>query len=73
MLFLMGAASHLPMSVNPNANFGALVGVLAVIIGGIELNAIKGKTGPITSVKGVITCGFILAFVLYFLIEFLTK
>jgi uncharacterized membrane protein len=69
MLFFMGAASHLPINVDPNANFGLLALVLALIIGALEFNAIKGKTGPITSVKGVIHMGFLLALVLYVVIE----
>jgi uncharacterized membrane protein len=73
LLFFMGAASHLPMAIGPNANMMVLWVVLAVIIGAIELNAIKGKTGPITSIKGVIHCGFALALVMYFAMEFLTK
>jgi len=35
-----------------------------VIIGALELNAIFGKQGPMTSVKGVISCGLILTVVL---------
>lgn len=73
MLFFMGASSHLPFSVNPNANLWILAVVLAVIILGIEFNAIKGKTGPMTTIKGVISCGFGLAAVLYFAVELLTK
>lgn len=73
MLFFMGASSHLPMAIGPNAHFGLLALVMAVIIGAIELNAIKGKMGPMTTVKGVIHCGFALALVLYFIMEFLTK
>ena len=73
MLFFMGAASHLPIAIGPNANFGLLAAVMAIIIGLIELNAIKGKTGPMTSIKGVIHCGFALALVMYFAMEFLTK
>jgi uncharacterized membrane protein len=73
LLFFMGAASHLPIAIGPNANFMVLGIVMAVIIGAIELNAIKGKTGPITSIKGVIHCGFALALVMYFAMEFLTK
>jgi uncharacterized membrane protein len=73
MLFFMGAASHLPLGIGPNANFTVLAIVMAVIIGGIELNAIKGKLGPLTTVKGVIHCGFALTFVMYFAMEFLTK
>ena len=43
--------------------------VLFVIWAGIEFNAIKGKLGPMTTVKGVITSGFILNFIIYFLME----
>ena len=73
MLFFMGAASHLPFNVTPNAHFGLLAIVLGLIILGIEFNALKGKPGPMTTVKGVITSGFVLAGVLYFLVELLTK
>jgi len=73
MLFFMLGARHLGVQVNPEANLGILVLVLAVIIGALEFNAIKGKTGPITTIKGVIHMGFILAIVLYFVVEFLTK
>jgi len=73
MLFFMGAASHLPLSVNPSANLGMLSGVFAALFLGLEANAIKGKNGPLTSVKGVITCGFVFAAVLYILMEILTK
>jgi uncharacterized membrane protein len=62
MLFFMGAASHLPQSV---ALTTPLLGALVVIVGALEANAIVGKLGPLTTVRGVITCGFILAAVLY--------
>lgn len=73
MLFFMGAGAHLPLQVNPDANLTVLAAVIAVIIGAIELNAIKGKLGPIASVKGVIHMAFVLAIVLYLATEFLTK
>jgi uncharacterized membrane protein len=73
MLFFMGSASHLPLRVGSEPKLGLLTAVLAIIIGGLEVNALKGKTGPMTTVKGVITCGFVLAFVIYFIIEVLTK
>ena len=73
MLFFMLGARHLAIQVNPSANLGVLTLVLAVIIGALEFNAIKGKTGPITSIKGVIHMGFLLTVVLYFVVEFLTK
>lgn len=73
MLFFMGAASHLPIGIGPNANFTVLAIVLGMIIGAIELNAIKGKMGPMATVKGVIHLGFALAVVLYVVMEVLTK
>jgi uncharacterized membrane protein len=73
MLFFMGAASHLPIQISETANLGMLTLVLAVIIGALEVNAVKGKTGPITSIKGVVHFGFLLALVLYGVIEVLTK
>ena len=69
MLFFMGAASHLPLTVNPDFNCVALILALGAIILALEINALKGKTGPMTTVKGVIHCGFALTAVLYFLME----
>ncbi len=71
MLFFMGAASHLSLPVGPETNFMPLVVVMAILLGAIELNALKGKTGPMTTVKGVIHCGLGLAVVTYFLVTFL--
>lgn len=65
MLYFMGAASHLPVAVTPESNLGALAAVLIVLWLLIEGNAIKGKLGPLQTVKGVITCGFILTAVIY--------
>lgn len=73
MLFFMGAASHLPVAVNAEANLTVLAVVILAVIAVFEVNAIKGKTGPLTSIKGVIHCGFAFAAVLYAIIEILTK
>ncbi len=65
MLFFMGASTHLggaaamPMSAG-SPSIIALVGVFGLIIA-LELNAIVGKLGPMTSVKGVIHCSLALA------------
>lgn len=70
MLFFMGAASHLPILMGPDSKlclYWILFAVVAILL---EVNALKGKTGPMTTVKGVITCGFVLAAVLYGLMEF---
>lgn len=68
MLYFMGAASHLPIAVTPESNLGAMVAVLVVVWLLLEGNAIKGKLGPMQTVKGVITCGFILTGVIYGLV-----
>lgn len=72
MLFFMGAASHLPLSISETFNPGLLVGVLALVIGGLQFNAMKGKLGPLTTVKGVIHMGVFLCIALYAIVEALT-
>ena len=71
LLFFMGASRHMPLTIPEDFNPGMVLGVLTLIILGIELNAIKGKLGPMTTVKGVIHCGVGLLVVLYALIEVL--
>lgn len=68
MLFYMGAASHLPIQIDVNNQLTWWI-VLAVIAGGLEINALKGKLGPMATVKGVITSGFVLTAVVYVLME----
>jgi len=70
MLFFMAAANHLTISTDENSNFKLATILICAIIAALELNAIKGKTGPITTVKGVIHMGFILTAVLYGILEF---
>lgn len=65
MLFFMGAASHLNYMVT---NATVYLVVASVIILGIEVNALKGKMGPLATIKGVITAGFALTFALVALI-----
>lgn len=69
MLFFMAAARNLNVSVQEGANFNLAFGLLAIVILALQFNAIKGKTGPMTSVKGVIHCGLGLTVVLYAIIE----
>lgn len=75
MLFFMGAASHLPAQVNPEYNGKLLALVIILIVGLLELNALKGKTDTIkiTSIKGVTHMGILLTAILYVVIEVLTK
>lgn len=69
MLFFMVSARHLPLAVGMDSNFLACTLVLLVILGALELNALKGKLGPLTTVKGVIHMGFALTAVLYAVME----
>ncbi|MDO9181211.1 MAG: urate hydroxylase PuuD [Bacteriovorax sp.] len=75
LLFLMGAASHLPSQVNPEYNGLKLAAFVVVVLGALEFNAIKGKTDnlKITSIMGVTHMGIVLTAILYFGIEVLTK
>ena len=65
MLLFMGTALHYPKAIPMDANFSELFWVLAIIIGLLEVNGVFGKPGPMASVKGVITSGFILSVVLF--------
>ena len=42
-----------------------------VIIAALELNAIFGKQGPMTTIKGVITSGLVLTVILAGLLKFM--
>ncbi len=76
MLFFMGASAHLsgvgriPITSEGGTSLLAIILTL-VTIAALQLNAIKGKTGPMTSVVGVIHCGIGLAAALLIMIEFL--
>jgi uncharacterized membrane protein len=76
MLFFMGASAHLsgvgriPITSEGGTSLLAIILTL-VIIAALQLNAIKGKTGPMTSVVGVVHCGIGLAAALLIMIEFL--
>lgn len=73
MVFFMSASTHLPIAVNPEASLMGYWVVMLALLGLLELNALKGKTGPMTSVKGVIHMGFALTVVQYIILEVLTK
>ena len=64
MLFFMGAHSHFSSGLLANASEIA-IGVSLLIIAVLEGNAIFGKQGPMTTVNGVIGCGFALWLVLF--------
>jgi uncharacterized membrane protein len=71
MLFFMGAASHLPLALTPEKSLMPLTLAIAAILILLQVNAMKGKTGPMTSVKGVIHCGLGLTVLLYLVVCFL--
>jgi uncharacterized membrane protein len=71
MLFFMTGAVHLPVAVSPDSKFIILWPLILLIVGLLEFNALKGKLGWLTTIKGVVTCGFALTAVLYVLIEIL--
>ena len=70
MLFFMGAASHLPMPVATHGDYTTALGAALVVIALLEANAIKGKMGPMASVKGVIHMGVVLTVVLFAIVWF---
>jgi uncharacterized membrane protein len=69
LLFFMGACRHLTLNIPENFSAGPVMGVTTLLILALEFNAIKGKLGPLTTVKGVIHCGLGLMVVLYALVE----
>ncbi len=70
MLFFMGAARHLPIQITEQSNVGAAFGLTGLIWAVLQFNAMKGKLGPIQTVKGVITSGFVLTAVIYLILAF---
>jgi uncharacterized membrane protein len=72
MLFFMASSVHLAQLATPvmNASILSLIVVFGVILA-LEINGLKGKTGPMTSVKGVIHMGLLLTLILYVGIELL--
>ena len=72
MLFFMASSVHLAQLATPvqNAGIASLLVVFGLILL-LEINAIKGKTGPMTSVKGVIHRGLLLTLVLYLAMDLL--
>ena len=68
MLFFMGSSAHYAHG-GLSGNTTPLVACLVVIIA-LELNAIFGKQGPMTTVRGVITSGLVLTAVLWGIVEF---
>jgi hypothetical protein len=72
LLFFMGAASHLAIKVE-EGKVGMWLGIVIVIVGLLEANALLADKGPTTKpiekVSGVIHWGLLLALVFYALSE----
>ncbi len=70
MLFFMASSMHLGQIQTSilQASAASLVIVFG-LIAVLALNGVVGKTGPFTSVKGVIGSGFLLTAILYLLVE----
>ena len=70
MLFFMGSSAHFSNTAFSDASMAAL-GLVLVIIAALQANAIfRTNQGPMTTVKGVIGCGFALWLVLYAVVSF---
>jgi hypothetical protein len=69
MLFFMASSAH--FGHGPMTGSTTALAVALVITAAIEVNAIVGKPGPIASVNGVITGGFVLTGVLWAVVELL--
>ncbi len=65
MLFFMGSGAHLMGAIAIGAAEMLSLVVALVIIAAIEVNAIVGKQGPMTSVRGLITSSFVLTVILW--------
>jgi uncharacterized membrane protein len=72
MLFFMASSVHLAQLAIPigSASIVSIIVVFGLILL-LAINGIKGKTGPMTSVKGVIHMGLWLTLVLYLAIDLL--
>lgn len=68
MLFYMIGGAHLPIQMDIS-NSGTYYIAFLILLAALEFNAIKGKLGPMTTVKGVITSGFALTAVVYLMME----
>jgi uncharacterized membrane protein len=70
MLFFMASSVHLGQLQTSilSASLASLVLVYGLIVV-LALNGVVGKTGPFTTVKGVIGSGFLLTVILYLFVE----
>jgi uncharacterized membrane protein len=72
MLFFMASSVHLAQLATPITSAGILSLIVVFgVIALLEVNAIAGKQGPMTTVRGVIHMGLLLTLVLYLGIDIL--
>ena len=70
MLFFMASSVHLgQLQTSVHSAGAASLVVVFGLITVLALNGVVGKTGPFTTVKGVISSGFLLTAVLYMFVE----
>ena len=70
MLLGMLGARHFPISTDESSQYGLYFLFFFVVLGLLELNALKGKMGPLATVKGVVHMSVALALALYAGMEF---
>jgi uncharacterized membrane protein len=71
MMFFMVGGMHLSYPVTETSNLSLYYICLFILLAAIQGNGMYGKTGPITTIKGVITGGFALLAVQVILISVL--
>src|SRR5215468_9365960 len=76
MLFMMGAASHMPVTMPGSGAAFWLIALVILLL--IELNALmvapgKPTTKPLATVKGTLWAGFILTVIYYLLFEVMKR
>jgi uncharacterized membrane protein len=70
MLFFMASSVHLGQLQTSIHQAGvASIALVFGLIAVLALNGVVGKTGPYTTVKGVVSSGFLLTVILYLLVE----
>jgi len=69
MLYFMGSSAHFHSGSMGSDTTPIIISL--VIIAALELNAIFGKQGPMTTIKGVITSGLVLTVILAGLLKFM--
>lgn len=65
MLFFMAASRHMPLPIDDTSHYGRYWMVLLLLVAAIEFNALRGKLGPLETVRGVIQSGFVLTAIIF--------